>query len=295
MKSLRDRVQLLEGLLREHPGFSPSCNVSHPLQQDAPEPDAPDPLQFQSMSCINDVSNPTEVSDPVHYLESPKNPNANSVGNNAFSSGSPASSVTQTMSEGPSKALVERLLSTASHLIFNPSSRRIGYVGPTKDFDVDSETTTTGSREQNKRADRVLRGLPPAVHDHLVDSFWQFYNPIQHVIDKEAFYEDMASGGIQSYSGFLHVCILAMGFRYADIKRPEIEKLSLSNRESVLHREAKYLVEFEFETPGGEPSVQALLILSELETGCGRDTIGWMYAGMLPTSTTLHYLDVLFD
>jgi len=105
------------------------------------------------------------------------------------------------------------------------------------------------------------------------------------VVDRAVFEEDMKIGGESlAYSGFLHICILAMGYKYADTTRPDIQRLSLGNKESTLHKEAKYLVEYEFEKPGGIPSVQALLILGQIETGCGRDAIGWMYAGMISSN-----------
>jgi hypothetical protein len=285
VKSLRERVQLLEGLLREHP--SPPSNSLLPSQQGLLEPNDVQSHQYRASSYTNTFIIPDQAVDPLRFSENLKDIHSNSSCNNASSTSNPTLSTAHTMSDGPSKPLLERLFSTSSNPTFNPSSRRIDYFGPTKDFYLDSENTFVGSPKQDKRAERVLRDLSPAVNDHLMNAFWQYYKPFTCFIDKEGFYADMNSGGTQSYSGFLHVCVLAMGFRFADIKAPDIVKLSLSNRESVLHREAKYLAEFELEKPGAEPSVQALLILSALESGCGRDTIGWMYAGMwtfLPTT-----------
>jgi hypothetical protein len=278
LKSLRERVQLLEGLLQEN--TSPPSNSSRPSQLGLLEPNEVECRQYQASSYADSPIILDQAADPVRFFDSPKGIYSNSSRNNASFTRTLTSSADFSMSDGPRKALLERLLSTSSNLTFNPSSRRVDYFGPTRDFYLDSENTSVGSPEQDKRAERVLRDLSPSVHDHLMDTFWQFYKPFTCFIDKEAFNEDMNNGGTQSYSRFLHVCVLAMGVRYADIKRPEIVKISLPNRESVLHREAKYLAEFELEKPGAEPSVQALLILSALESGCGRDTIGWMYAGM---------------
>jgi hypothetical protein len=41
----------------------------------------------------------------------------------------------------------------------------------------------------------------------------------------------------------------------------------------------------ELERPGGIPSVQAFLLLGDLECGIGRDNTGWMYAGELRGNT----------
>jgi hypothetical protein len=149
--------------------------------------------------------------------------------------------------------------------------------------------TTISSREQNRRVERILRELNPETHDHLMECFWSYYDPVMQVVDRVVFEEDRKAGGGLTYSGFLHICILAMGYRYADTTRSDIRKLAQANKESTLHQEAKYLVEFEFEKPGGIPSVQALLILGQLESGSGRDSVGWTYAGIVPQSSPVFW------
>ena len=110
--------------------------------------------------------------------------------------------------------------------------------------------------------------------------FWQHYNGVLHVVHEEAFNEDREAGRTQFYSGFLHICILAMGYRFADKSRPDMQRIALPDRESTLQREAKYMLDLELERPGGIPSIAALLILGDSEVGVGRDNVGWMYAGM---------------
>jgi hypothetical protein len=204
------------------------------------------------------------------------------------SSNSPESPLADIMSDGPSKVLIDRLTSTDHSFQYDPSSGRLRLSGPTIAFHQFSEMsrnhTTTSSREQNRRVERVLRELNSETHDHLMECFWSYYDPVMQVVDRELFEEDRRAGGGLTYSGLLHICILAMGYRYADTRRPDIQKLALANKESTLHREAKYLVEFEFEKPGGIPSVQALLILGQLESGSGRDSVGWTYAGKSQSS-----------
>ncbi|EXJ72887.1 uncharacterized protein A1O5_04035 [Cladophialophora psammophila CBS 110553] len=194
----------------------------------------------------------------------------------------PNSPLVQLMSEGPSKALIDRLISPSDPVLYDRSSGRLRPSCPMIAFHQFSELSPSiaagNSREQDRRAERLLRELNPETHDHLLESFWSYYDPVMQVVDRKVFEEDRKSGCGLTYSGFLHICILAMGYRYADTKRADIQKLTLQNKESTLHREAKYLVEFEFEKPGGIPSVQALLILGQLESGCGRDAVGWMYA-----------------
>lgn len=136
--------------------------------------------------------------------------------------------------------------------------------------------------EQARRADKIIRSLPLETYDYLMGLFWQCYNPVIHVLHQEAFNEDRDMGRTQFYSGFLHVCVLAMGFRYADKDRMDIKKISLPHAqwESTMHREAKYMLDQELERPGGIPSVVALLLLGDLECGVGRDNVGWLYGGM---------------
>lgn len=185
--------------------------------------------------------------------------------------------------ESPNRTLVNDLLSTTGHLKFDQSNGRWRYFGPTTNFHhISSEGSAAllELHEPLKQTKRVLRELSPETHDHLLESYWVYYNPIFQVVDREAFQDDKESGGTQYYSGFLHITILAMGFRFADKSRSDVQRLQLpGTRESTLHREAKYLSEYELERPGGLPSIQALVLLSSLESGCGRDNAGWMYAG----------------
>jgi hypothetical protein len=73
---------------------------------------------------------------------------------------------------------------------------------------------------------------------------------------------------------------LAARYRFADKQRPDIRGITLAERESTLYREAKCMLDYEMERPGGIPSIGALLLLGDLEVGCGRDNAGWLYSGM---------------
>jgi Fungal specific transcription factor domain len=125
----------------------------------------------------------------------------------------------------------------------------------------------------------VINTLPTDTHDYLMDCFWQYYNSVIHVVHKAAIEDDREHGG-QFYSGYLHVCILALGFRNADKSRPDIMRISMPNRESTLHYVAKFMLDYEIEQPTGIPLIAALLLLGDLECGVGRDSLGWLYAGM---------------
>ncbi|KAK3116459.1 hypothetical protein LTR53_003185 [Teratosphaeriaceae sp. CCFEE 6253] len=188
--------------------------------------------------------------------------------------------------EDKNQGLVSRLLSTRGHLSFDQLSGRLRYFGPTVNSHIYSELAVDDAKqsreaiEQARRAEKIIRTLPLETHDYLMQLFWQHYNGVLHVVHEEAFNEDREHGRSQFYSGFLHICILAMGYRFADKSRPDMQRIALPDRESTLHREAKYMLDLELERPGGVPSVAALLILGDSEVGVGRDNVGWMYAGM---------------
>ncbi|KAK0625518.1 fungal-specific transcription factor domain-containing protein, partial [Bombardia bombarda] len=127
---------------------------------------------------------------------------------------------------------------------------------------------------------RSIRSICSSTLDYLTACFWAHYDPTLQVVDRSAFEADRDSQNSNFYSEFLHIAILASGYKFADRDREDMKRLALGNWESTLHRETKHTANLELERPGGIPSVQALLLLSNLEYGVGRDTAGWMYSGM---------------
>ncbi|KAF7563241.1 hypothetical protein G7046_g861 [Stylonectria norvegica] len=180
--------------------------------------------------------------------------------------------------------IVHRLLSTKGNLSFDQLSGRLRFFGPTANSHVYADSPDqVDSREppeQIRRAERIIRSFNRVTHDYLMSNFWEYYNSVLQIIDRSAFEADRESQNPKFYSSFLHITVLAMGYRVADKDRDDMRKISLGNRESTLHREAKYMLDVELERPGGVPSVQALLLLGDLECGVGRDNTGWMYSGM---------------
>jgi hypothetical protein len=181
--------------------------------------------------------------------------------------------------------MVRRLLSTRGHLSFDQLSGRLRYFGPTTNCHVHSEfgdsmKSVHEHTEKSSRADKVIQILPLQTYEYLMELFWQCYNSVIHVLHQAAFDEDREKGQTQFYSSFLHVCVLAMGFRFADKDRADIRNLALPEKGSTLHHEAKCMLDYELERRGGIPSVVALLLLGDLECGVGRDNLGWLYGGM---------------
>ena len=190
------------------------------------------------------------------------------------------------------------LLCSSGRLSFDQSAGRVRYFSNTSNIHVYAESSCpTGFQEQPeqlRRSERVIRALGPSTHDCLMSSFWDHYNSGRQLVDQATFEADRVSQDPKFYSLFLHMAVLAAGYRFADRTRSDIKKLALGTWESTLHRAAKSMLEAELERPGEVPSVQALLILADLESGVGRDTQGWLYSGerlalpsALPCANTL--------
>ncbi|KAI0512942.1 fungal-specific transcription factor domain-containing protein [Xylaria bambusicola] len=158
----------------------------------------------------------------------------------------------------------------------NPSSSSAPHIftGSLSRYDVGE------SSGQVRRAERIIRSLTPKTYDYLMHNFWKHHNSVFQVVDRECFEADRGSERPRFYSSFLHVIMLALGWRFADKDRCDVARINVGNHESAIHREAKSMLEVDLERPTGIPSIQSLLLLGDLECGVGRDNIGWMYAGM---------------
>ncbi|KAH8162219.1 hypothetical protein CIB48_g6038 [Xylaria polymorpha] len=180
--------------------------------------------------------------------------------------------------------VIHRLFFPNGGLSCDRLSGKLRFFGPTANCHVYAESPSRShsreSPEQIRRAERIIRSLTPKTQDYLMQSFWKHHNSVLQVIDKAAFEADRGSENPKYYSSFLHIIILAVGWRFANKDHCDIARINLGNYESTLHREARYMLDIELEGPMGIPSVQSLLLLGDLECGVGRDNTGWMYAGM---------------
>jgi hypothetical protein len=126
----------------------------------------------------------------------------------------------------------------------------------------------------------LVTDLSPEAHDYLIDLYWSCHNSVFHLVHKDAFYDDRERGETSFYSVFLHLCMLATGYRYSDKDRQDMQRLSTNQGAgSILQAKARHMARLELERPGGIPSIQALFLLGDLECMIGRDDTGWMYAG----------------
>lgn len=180
-----------------------------------------------------------------------------------------------------------------AHSLFSPNqialdrtSGKIKYFCPINLFkrytsDILNPTSSAKSaRPLDKQIHRILADVPAPLQDYLMGLFWTRYNATFGIIDKEAFSEDLNAGSTVAYSAFLHIVCLAMGFIFADKKSRAVRTVTLSDNSSIFQREIKYLFEGELEEPRGLTTIQAILVLSDLECALGRDDVGAMYASM---------------
>ncbi|KAK5203055.1 hypothetical protein LTR96_010977 [Exophiala xenobiotica] len=269
INSLNERIAALENALREKEQAASTTNTAESTDQ---RHTSHSPVLAQ------------EDGDPMHTQPKEVNEQNEAVvatGSDATEGYSPPANLSMPSNE----SMVNKLLSTRGHLSFDQLSGRLRYFGPTtnchvhSDLHLQNEHLHRQALEQERRMQRVINTLTTETHNYLMDMFWTHYNPVIHVIHRAAFEECRDNEG-PFYSGFLHVCILAIGYRCADKSRPDMIKISMANRESTLHKEAKFMLDYEIEQPGGISSIQALLLLGDLECGVGRDNVGWLYAGM---------------
>jgi len=279
MSCLADRVALLEGMLSETGKEVPPANYPPKTRAEAPQQSTESNQSTSLPQSTQQSSTPRSMQEGSTDGDNGYQDNTN-ISNNLLEFSHPVSRITPSKKEG----LVHMLLSTRGHLSFDQLSGRLRFFGPTSNCHVYAENNGLMVQrelpEQVRRTERIIRSLSIETHDYLMNLFWEHYNTVLHIVHKESFEEDMQNSNSKYYSGFLHISILAMGYRCADLERDDMKMITLGNRECTLHREAKYMVDSELERPGGIPSVQAFLLLSDLECGVGRDNVGWMYAGM---------------
>ncbi|KAI1818271.1 fungal-specific transcription factor domain-containing protein [Poronia punctata] len=295
VSSLSARIDMLEGMLREKGVVVPPATHPPMTKHEGYTPSSGDELRIST--AIPEHISKSDLGSAAHYVLSPpdsgsefglfESPTEDSTNSNTL----PLEVKALKRKRSSSRSVdlqqddsMQRLFSPKGGLSVDHLSGRLRYFGPTANIHVYADSPDRyDSREppeQVRRAERIIRSLTPKTHDHLMQNFWTYHNSVLQVIDRNAFEGDRGSERPRYYSSFLHIVILAIGWRLADKDRCDVARLNLGNRESTLHREARYMFDIELERPMGIPSVQALILLGDLECGVGRDNAGWMYAGM---------------
>jgi hypothetical protein len=287
--SLTERITLLEGMLKEYGAEPPPAEYPPSTRAEARGRQGSTETTSRTKSTTRRESkSQSQVRNMSHNRTSPKSSNEEDGELGRHLSSSPRFDIIEENSpkriQGSKKGnLVDMLISTRGHLSCDQLSGRLRFFGPTTNYHIyaaDQDALfNMEPREQARRTERIIRSLSVDTHDYLMELFWEYYNSVLHIVHREAFNDDRENSRTKYYSGFLHICILAMGYRIADTGREDIKRITVGHRESTLHTEAKYMLDVELERPGGLPSVQAFLLLGDLECGVGRDNTGWMIAG----------------
>ncbi|CAG9956337.1 unnamed protein product [Clonostachys rosea f. rosea IK726] len=204
-------------------------------------------------------------------------------------SSSRLASVENASTNDDGKSCPEQATSVVSKLIpsairFDMASGRVRYFGATTHMNVLSRVGS-GPNPQFRNTHwpivLIVRDLSPDTHNYLMELFWDKHNTVIHLVHLDMFQRDQQHGGVEFYSTFLHLTMLATGFRYADKTREDIRRLTLPGyASSTLHEKAKSLAKLEIDRPGGIPSIQAFQLLGGLEFCCGNDDTGWLFTGM---------------
>lgn len=177
-----------------------------------------------------------------------------------------------------SKSTVWTVIYGPDRLIYDRDRGRINYFSPATCYkNYLKDHMAVESWHLDKRSYRILADIPPDLESYLMDIFWNRYNNTLCVIDKQAFCRDQVNGGSMYYSGFLHLVCLAMAFRFADKDWPKMRQITLHDGCSILQREVKYILDRELETPRGLTTIQAMLVMSDMECTCGRDDLAAMH------------------
>ncbi|KAI2638355.1 fungal-specific transcription factor domain-containing protein [Xylaria nigripes] len=297
VSSLSARISLLEGMLREHDVVVPPATHPPMTKHEAP----------QSTNSTEEIRIPTidaraawsqsDANSPIRHVLSPPDSHHDFMQESPIESGVVNADVLNLESESARKDIsqyqalghvkpaenVQQLFSPNGGLSYDRLLGKFRFFDPVASNHLYASPDRNDSREsaeQIRRAERVIRSLTPKTHDYLMQNFWKYYNSVLQVVDRVAFEADRGSETPKFYSSFLHVIILAVGWRFADQDRCDIARMNLGNGKSTLHREARYMIDLEFERAMGITSVQSLLILGDLEYGAGRENMGWMYTGM---------------
>jgi hypothetical protein len=184
------------------------------------------------------------------------------------------------VSNGASNTSVDSVEDEPEIVGLRPELAPLRDLGGNGDGDLAYRSTIPDSWKLNTPLQVATQTLTQEEQDHLMDLYWNSYNNIVNLVPEADFRKDQEGGNHQWYSEFLHICLMAMGSRFAGSAWPGRRKVISGERETLVHKKAKDIFESGGEKLSGLPMVQALLILGDLECGVGRLESGWMYASM---------------
>ncbi|KAJ0420937.1 hypothetical protein BJY00DRAFT_323516 [Aspergillus carlsbadensis] len=188
------------------------------------------------------------------------------------------------------EGLIDELSDRVGTLQVGPGGKTQFY-GPTSTFNLADMLSATYPKTHSAAQSDALECLnrlgdnktvPAALENHLTHLYFCWQNPSFHVVDRGIYDEAMAKWYAMEdtsfYSESLRNAMCALGACFEARYHPGFVTFPKSLVEFFGER-AKALLEMELDSPS-IATVQALVILSNLETGVGRDARGWLYSGM---------------
>lgn len=167
----------------------------------------------------------------------------------------------------------------------------VGDVPPASTSKANSNSTAIDLRREDNNIEAVIGAISPSIEEYLLNLVWSNYSTVLPFINKELFEDGKREGNSQYYRRSLEMCLLLVGLRFADRKRPDMDALFAgSGIESTLHSITKRMVEEDLDREIGLSTVQSLLFLGDFEASLSNFHLGWMYIGeqllsSIPTRT----------
>jgi hypothetical protein len=121
------------------------------------------------------------------------------------------------------------------------------------------------------------------LHDHLLDLYWTWQNPWQYFVSPTLLTSSLLGEPTSPFGPFhsplLLAAIYALASRYSD--RPEVrtDPQDPNTAGDVFLAQVKMMLQYESEAPTTR-TVQAVLLLSLIETARDKEALGFIYCGM---------------
>ncbi|KXH27185.1 hypothetical protein CSIM01_12054 [Colletotrichum simmondsii] len=188
--------------------------------------------------------------------------------------------------------LVNQLSDRLGSLQIGPNGH-ISYFGPTSNFSlmelpVGADTLAVDRTVRNdgqEHLDNMGYGkqVPQDLEDHLINLYFTWQDPFQHVVDRTLYEEAKHSWHEREedtpyYSEALRNAMCSLGANFETRYHPSFITFPKSLPDFFAAR-AKTLLEIELDSPSVS-TVQAMIVLSSHEIGANRDSRGWLYSAM---------------
>lgn len=135
---------------------------------------------------------------------------------------------------------------------------------------IERAARALAAKHQEEESRNLITQIPEEVRFELYNLFRNRLNAIIPIIADERISKILDIEHCSASTILLHLCIFASASRLFSGNRTEINALKSSHGESILHRRAKAFVESVVFDQDDLTYCQALVILADIEYGCGR-------------------------